>query len=716
MERVIAFLCTAFTLFVCLRLVIGEESRSPGISLPDMIGGASSMIAIASSASVPGDTGSPRPERRDTGRILTPQERIDRIIAIPREYGARPYSEKDRVYISGVARTWDGKPVSGEALASVRYDRADGRDDWFTGLSTTIQGPNSEQVHFNGWADHGRLFLSVSAIGYAPAFAGPLTAEPGGRIEGIELALREGFRARIRAVDEKGQPVKGAELLVHYVFPRGGVRRLVTDADGAATLDHVAAQSTMVDFKADGFQTDRLEGIVFDPNVTKVVTLRKAQPLAGTVLSEATGQPVEGAEVHVLGSARLNDPSEKHDVGRVADAVTDASGRFRLTRLHQDRKYLLFVRASGYGCQYVPDIKAGDKDITVKLGERKIIRGRVTGDLSLLPKNAGGKPFVEVSNRYDFPDFWGRIGPIQTAPVAVREGVGYFQIDDPCGRMIYLSAGDEGVSVRPEQDSLDDVVIELARPILRTVVLRFTVPQGAPPVRGSVRISYRSEWARQRGRSGTLEFLDIREGEARCEIPVPGWFGYDVGTGHPNPKGPVGYWFPEVRSLSIAADQDPCIIEVPVRPAGAIYGKILEPDGSTAAKARETLFLTNPEILERGPSKLLGHVVKGVPRWMDYGEQRGTFKVTPLPLGGNYVVSAWDINRFAASQVVHLDEEHPVAEVNLRLLQGVKFTGQLLDAEGHPVRMRVALFGEPAGSLLNDSGMVVPHFTNVETN
>jgi beta-lactamase regulating signal transducer with metallopeptidase domain len=639
------------------------------------------------------------------GRIFTPQERIAKIAEISKEYGPRAYSEKDRIHISGVARTWDGKPLSGQVFATVRCDRADGWNDWFTGLSTTIQRPNSEQIQFSGLAEYGRLFLAVSAPGYAPAFTGPLTAEPGGRIEGIELVLREGYHTHIRAVDETGQPVQGAELLVGYAFPSSGLQRLITDANGAATLDHLAAQSATVAFKADGFQTDRIDGIVFDPNGTKVVTLRRAQPVTGMVLSEATGRPVAGAEVHVLGSARLNDPSEKHDIGQVADAVTDASGRFKLTRLHQDRKYLFFVRAPGHGCRYVPDIKAGDKDITVKLGARKLIRGRVIGDLSSLPKGPGGEPFVEVDSRYDFPDFWGSIGPSSRAPVSVRDGVGYFQIDDPYGRMVYLTAGDESVSVRPEQDPLDDVVIELVRPILRPVVLRFKTPQGAPPIRGSVRVSYNSERGIQRRQGWASQFLNIQDGEARCDVPVPGRLGYSIGNGYPNAKEPIGYWFPEVRSMSIASGQDPCIIEVPVRPAGAIYGKILGPDDNIAANAREVLYIKNPEILERGPFKLLGHVIKGVPSSMDYGQQRGTFKVTPLPLGGDYVVVAWEGNRFAASRVIRLDEEHPIVEVNLQLLQGVKVVGQLLDAEGHPVRIPIALFGEPAGSSLNEGGI-----------
>ncbi len=567
-----------------------------------------------------------------------------------------------------------------------------------------IQGPNSEQIQFSGLAEYGQLFLSVSAAGYAPAFTGPLTAEPGGRIEGIELVLHEGFRARLRAVDESGQPVKGAELTVEYVLPHSGPYRFTTDADGVVTLNHVAAQSATVTYKAEGFQTGRIEGIVFEPDETRVVTLGKAQPLTGTVLSEVTGRPVEGAQVHVLGSTRRNDPSENHEIGRAPDAVTDASGRFTLTRLYQDRKYLLFVRASGYGCQYLPDVKVGDKNVTFKLGARKIIRGRVIGDLSLLPKDAHDEPFVNVDSRYDFYDFWGPADTFNRAPVTIREGVGYFQIDDPWGRMVYLWAGGEGVSVRPDQDPLDDVVLELVRPVLRPVVLRFKAPPGGPSVTGNVRVDYISDRARQRWRGWKWESLTIQNGEARCEVPVPGWLSYSINNRYGRDEGPVGYWFPEVRAMSIAAGQDPCIIEVPVRPAGAIYGKILGPDGKVAATARETLFLKNPEILENGPSQFLDHAVKSVPRHMDYGDQHGTFKVTPLPLGGDYVVVVLDGNRFAASRVVHLDEGHPIVEVNLQLLPGVKVTGQLLDPEGRPVRIRVGLFGRPAASLLNSSG------------
>jgi hypothetical protein len=667
MKRVIAFLCAAFTLFFCLWLAIAVPS--------------------------------------DAGRILTPQERIDRINAIPREYGVRPYSEKDRVHVSGVARTWDGKTVSGAVSATVHCERWNLTTDWITGLDTTIQGSHCEQIRFSGSADYGRLFLCVSAPGYAPAFTGPLTAEPGGRIEGIDLVLREGFRARLRAVDESGQPVKDAELTVEYVFPHSGAYRFATDVHGAVTLNHVAAQSATVTYEADGFQTGRIEGVVFEPNETRVVTFRKAQPLTGTVLSEVTGRPVEGAQVHVLGSTRLHDPSENHDVRPTPDAVTDASGRFTLTRLHQDRKYLLFVRASGYGCQYLPDIKVGDKNVTLKLGARKIIRGRVIGDLSLLPKDPRGEPFVNVDSRYDFFDFWGPIGTSNRAPVTIREGVGYFQIDDPWGRMLYLWTGHESVSVRPEQDPLDDVVLELVRPVLRPVVLRFKATPGAPPVTGNICVNYISDRARQRRQGWKWEFLTIQNGEARCEVPVPGWLRYHIGNRPGIDKGPVGYWFPDVRAMSIPAGQDPCFIEVAVRPAGAIYGKILGPDRQIAAMAREMLYLKNPEILKREPSQFLGHGMTGTPvSIMDAGQQRGTFTVTPLPLGGDYVVAAWENNRFTASDVIHLDEAHPVVEVRLQLSHGTRVTGQLLNTEGQPVRIRVALCGQPAAPLLNNSG------------
>jgi len=269
--------------------------------------------------------------------------------------------------------------------------------------------------------------------------------------------------------------------------------------------------------------------------------------------------------------------------------------------------------------------------------------------------------------------------------------------------MVYLSAGEERVYVRPQQDSLDDVVLELIRPVLRPVVLRFKAPPGAPPVTGNVHVDYTSDRDRQHRQGANWELLAIRNGEARCEVPVPGWFSYSINNRYGRDERPVGYWFPEARSMRIAAGQDPCLIEVPVCPAGAIYGKILGPGGSVALTARENLFLVNREILKQEPPKFLGHLFKGCSTcMMDYGEQRGTFKVTPLPLGGDYVVVAWDGNRSAASRLIHLDEKHPVIEVNLQLLQGVTVTGQLVDAEGHPVRLPVTFFGEPAASLLND--------------
>lgn len=142
-----------------------------------------------------------------------------------------------------------------------------------------------------------------------------------------------------------------------------------------------------------------------------------------------------------------------------------------------------------------------------------------------------------------------------------------------------------------------------------------------------------------------------------------------------------------------------------MRPGGAIYGKILGPDGKVAENARELLYLMNPEILEREPSKFLGHGIQGGPFLMDYGNQYGTFRMTPLPLGGEYLVTAWEGNRFAASGTFHLDEKHPIVEVNLQLRQGVKVTGRLLDDKGHPARIPVALYGSPAGPSLDSMGI-----------
>ena len=355
--------------------------------------------------------------------------------------------------------------------------------------------------------------------------------------------------------------------------------------------------------------------------------------------------------------------------------------------MRQGRKHLLFVRASGYGYRYVPDIEAGNRNIKVTLGPKKIIHGTITGDLSLLATDPeSGHPVIEVANSYEYPRHSTSSAPASKVPVTIREGVGHFEIEDFWGQTVTLSAGPEKVRLNVETDRLDAITIHLRPAAQRRVVLRFQVPPGGPPITGTVRIEYLTPSASQHNEHMDPKRLDIQDNQASCEIPVP--VGFTYGIDFNNGQRPVGYWFaPILFPIYIPPGEDPFVIDVPVHPAGAICGRILRPDGSLAANARATLITvkkSDADNVQAFPFSALGNV-------LSEGVDRGTFNATPLPLGGSYAVVVYEGNVLAESDPFFLDEKTPIVNVDLHLPSGTDVEGRLLDADGTPARNELSL-------------------------
>ena len=185
----------------------------------------------------------------------------------------------------------------------------------------------------------------------------------------------------------------------------------------------------------------------------------------------------------------------------------------------------------------------------------------------------------------------------------------------------------------------------------------------------------------------TPKWLDIQEGQATCEIPVPAQFQYGIDFRFREGKRPVGYWFNGIQPLDIPPGDAPYVIDIPVFPAGAIYGKILRPDGSPADQARAGLVIAKQPAIGNEQAISLSNL-HGV---LDNGVDRGTFNATPLPLGGQYAIVAHEDYAFAMSDVFSLDEKNPIVNVNLQLPQGVDVAGRLLDVDGSPARNGVSL-------------------------
>jgi uncharacterized GH25 family protein len=628
------------------------------------------------------------------GQILTPQERIEIIGELSQKYGSpeREYGESDKIEVSGVVRTWDSASLPADHRLMVPYIKHNG------GGSLRIY--KSKGGVFRDSIEYvNQFYMIVLAEGYAPAYAGPFQAEPGGRVEGIELMLGKGFPGRIQVVDESGQPVPEAKLTVGYVYPYSDsyeyAADLSTDASGLATLEHAAAVRVSMEIDAagfelahvGGFERGHVESFALDPERTRTVTLKRARPMTGVVLAATTSKPIAGAEIRVFASTGAGDVSSENFIWGKPNAITDAQGRFELPRLRQGRKHLLFVRASGYGYRYVPDVEAGNHDIKVALGPKKVIRGMITGDLSLLDTDPNScQPIIQVANSYEYPRHSTSSAGANKAPVTIRGGVGYFEIEGFWGQIVTLWAGPEQVRLNVEKDRLDAITINLRPAAQRQVVLRFQVPPGGPPIKGTVQTEYHTTGTSQHNEGTNTKRLNIQDNQVSCTIPVPGGFTY--GIDFINGQRPVGYWFaPTLVPIYIPPGGDPFVIDVPVHPAGAICGRILRPDGSMASDAHAKLITVRKSDVDSAqgfPFSSLGNVLSD-------GVDRGTYNATPLPLGGSYIVVAYEGYVLAQTDIFLLDEKTSIANQDLHLPRGIDVQGLLLGPDGAPAHSEVSL-------------------------
>jgi beta-lactamase regulating signal transducer with metallopeptidase domain len=616
------------------------------------------------------------------GKLLTPQQRIDKIAEISKEYGFedREYGPDDKILVSGIVRTYDGRPLPKDTHIMLRSHRP--RHGTSKEIGVSRNGHFAEKGVLKCYIEYGRIFVMASSNRYAPAFAGPFEVEPGGRIEGIEMVLEQGFESHIKVMDEGNRPIPGAQIVGGYVYPNGGYHhtiKLATDQNGLAIIQHALARKLGLQIEADGFESERIDNLVPEPDRAVVLKLKATPPSTGIVTSKTSGKPIEGAEVRVMMSYQGNHSYSENNIDGRPDAVTDKDGRFRLSKLRSDRQYLLLVRAKDCGRQYLSNIKPGDNDIKIELGPKKIIRGRIMGDVEQLSKDKNGQPGVAYWQYYRFGDH-SQSHAQKWAPVTIKEDVGYFQIDECWGQRVNIWAAGQRTSVDVDEDTLDDVMIELKpeEAVMREVVLRFHVPQRSPEVKGGVRIDY----AKPEDSGMKPEWLDIQNGQARYEIPVPGKFKYSID--YTQGKRPVGYWFEEIKPMDIPAGNGPFVIDVPVYPAGAIYGRILHPDGSLAKDARASLIVARkPEMIRNRFS--IHDALQGS------GLLEGKFNASPLPLGGEYVIVAYSQNSFMATEAILLDQANPIIDRDVQLVKGTKLSGQLLDIDGTPARYDIEL-------------------------
>ncbi|WP_406700749.1 M56 family metallopeptidase [Singulisphaera sp. Ch08] len=605
-------------------------------------------------------------------QVLAPAERLERLKVAQADYAPldlEPAGEgQGKVTIKGTIRTPDGSPLRKPINASIIT-----RSRNFS--NSAAVNPLKESFSFESNAA-GSTYLSLEPEDYAPTFVGPFVTRRGQTVEGINVQLDVGFPARVRVVDERGAPVAGIRVKGGLIIEGGSLYSSEgwgTDDAGIATIPHASRRPYRVSIDGPGFQPFSADRVMFKPDVETKLTITHAEPTRGVVVTH-DGEPIAGARIKTFFE---NGPTGSWGHAGIGPpiATTDSAGRFTLDRLEEEKTYAFVIESDAHGRSIVMGVESGQAGLRWSVDRDRTIAGTIRGDLAPLDRS-GGKPVVRVRQTVIIPDlqrgqqsqdlFW-------SVPVEATDGGGSFLIKGLLPGEATLSAGKESRRLVVERP-VDSVTIDLTQPIAlisiskRRIVLRISTPDGAVQPSGSVQVLAASRAA---GSPATgSRSLPIEEGKVEFDAPVPGSVHYES-------QGVVGYWFPS-GSFEVEAGDEPKEVEVRGVPAGAIVGQVLDADGHPIDQRVSVGYVT---------AEMPGDL-KGVhpARSQSVVAIQGRFFLSPLPIGGTYVVVASQGHNTQISRPVKLDGTNAVERIEIRLAKPVAASGRVIGPDGRPIR------------------------------
>lgn len=619
---------------------------------------------------------------RFAGKLLTPQERIEKIAEIQKSHGQPAYdpdylsnlSVEEKIKLSGILRTWDGLPLPRSTSITI-HSRSG-----ISSSTKSISIDRSEPGHatFSTTANYGTIRISASAEGYAPFVVGPFIFKAGQVMNNIEIIFDKILPADIQLVDaDSNQPIVEANIVGGHNISPGGYRHtiiLTTDSEGKATLPYVEKIPITISVTAKGYEDTRFEKIMLSKDEPLILKMSKGLETTGIVTSRKTGQPIADAVIYIQEKYSPQGMSYGRDQGDVL-ATTGKDGRFMITKLNSASKYLLSIKAKGYAYGFLYDVYSGDKDLEAALDDEIIIKGIITGPLDKLTIRKDQTVINYCSGReYDHSSHW---DSSKYAPVTITDNVATFEISDLWGNRLRIGTAPNNITLKLDEDIIPDpVVIDLSEKLAenglpyskRKVIIEFDTPIDAPPIQGKIRIN-----SFEPGKDyHTGKLIEIVNGRAEAQVVAPGTFSYELAD-------TVGYWFQEKHGVKIESDDEPFIVKVSTVPAGIIFGEVFEHDGKPASN-------TMVGFREIKKSTLLGDVsFRGVEgkNSSSPDEMETKYSIHPLPLKGKYSVTAYRGNMYVVSKTIELKEKAPIIHLDLVFPQGVTISGKVLTPDGN---------------------------------
>jgi hypothetical protein len=321
-----------------------------------------------------------------------------------------------------------------------------------------------------------RANLIVKAGGWAPALA---QVQSDKDVTDLEVKLEAARPMRIRVVDSKGQPVTGA------VVSSGAWRgvndlgwRATTGADGRVVWNEAPSDGVAIGAAARGY-VSATERAVVAGEQEHVITLTSMTRIAGTVVDDATGKPVETFRAAVTMPARpgvmmLTLPED------LAGVTYGGAGTFELMQNRRRAGYVVRVEAPGSLPQVSRDLKAGEEDVKL---EFRLKKGR---DLVATLRRSDGAPLdgadvllVNSSSQVGVRN--GKVAPGTLATVVKSDPAGRFRMDPQAGEFSLIVVHERGYGqIAAAQLAGDEPVIT----VQPWATVRGTAWVGAKPAAG----------------------------------------------------------------------------------------------------------------------------------------------------------------------------------------------------------------------------------------
>jgi beta-lactamase regulating signal transducer with metallopeptidase domain len=632
--------------------------------------------------------------------ILTPQEKINRINDLQKQYGPATVDEEVKnggmFMMSGKIITDDWKSLPEEREVQVRYSRnrdlscsADGTVKAYPDGKVELPIFSQDRASYQSGTP---FYAGVWVAGRAPAFVGPLLADKD--FKDLRFVVTKGLDTAIHVAAEDGKPVEGAQIEGFYDGPpQIGRISGTTDLEGNAPIHGAGTGEVNLEVTAKGFFPAHLVGVHFSAQPLQCV-LKNGYPVTGRVTASETGQALPDAKIMESGIDGPYKQTYDRNAAPVL-ATSNSKGEFSLDGLADDSRYYFFVEAGDRRSFITREPGTGSAPLNIALDPPIAIRGNV------LVSNTA-QTAVTVCCQQSFQFGRGSEGPRPTlTTVPVKDGVAHFSFSAlyPTHTTIWVT-GAEGQAREFLflSQSIDDVSIGADSKAVpaRDVIIRFDLPKNAPLPTGTMVVFYDDQVPWQRHE------IPLENGEARVRVTVPNSLTL-------RPQGLVGYSFeekavsvvtgsgaeeihldpfPVARSDGGSAESAPFHIDekTPIQnirieiPKGiTVRRRFVDSDGQPIVGMELTLFYSGSSGVKNnsgcGPTDANGwlsvsHLIPGA----------GDYRLENFRCKSLYVPGQWPLDLTQPEQEIRVQKGKALSGVALDAVSGKPVEGILIEA------------------------------------